>query len=299
MPRSARLQLTVPADSLAALDFLALRGCALQTTVAKRNTSLGRLAAPSQRLLLELEFLRQAPPCIDYLRARDDNTLADALAALMLNKVEQLPARIYNATLASEEFRALWQIPAVLGDYPTQTSSAPITALESISAQARRWLSGDYRADETAFELQLSEVARADAGSLLLALARQRAGLAAAGRMFAARAARGPLCRPDFVNREAQTLRNVIGRFFINGVQPWSAALERRRHGLLPPLLALEQTLAPVLPPDYLAWRDWRERQLRQGSRAPAEHVAQIQTLLDSCSAAEETATGLAPAASG
>ena len=39
------------------IDFLSLTGCSLQVNLGRRNTQLGRTASPSQRLLLDLEFL--------------------------------------------------------------------------------------------------------------------------------------------------------------------------------------------------------------------------------------------------
>ena len=56
-PRASRLKIEIPKGTLNALDFLALSGCDLQITVGKRNSSLGRFARDSQRLLLELELL--------------------------------------------------------------------------------------------------------------------------------------------------------------------------------------------------------------------------------------------------
>lgn len=295
-PRSARLQLDPAGDTLPALDFLALRGCALQATVARRNTSLGRLAAPSQHLLLELEFLRHAPACTRMLRARGEQALADTLERIAANKVAQLPAHIYNATLASEEFHDFWQPPAVLGDYPEHTSSAPLLALEAISGRVRRWLAGDYDADGRLFELDLAEVARGDGGSLLLALAEQQRQLQRASDALRQREARGPLCREGFANRELQTLRTVIQRFYLGSVQPWAAALERRRHALLPAVTAIEELLAPVLPPAYRAWSSQRDAQLAGWSAAPARHVASIQALLAGCGGSAPGAGLAAPA---
>ena len=50
--------------SLSLIDFLSLSGCELQANIAKRNTSMGRTASASQRLILDLEFLRLAPACV-------------------------------------------------------------------------------------------------------------------------------------------------------------------------------------------------------------------------------------------
>ena len=294
-PRPAKLRLPLAPGRLDALDFLELRGCQLQVTVGKRNSSLGRLAAPSQELLLELEFLRLAPACIRHLEDNAQSALADTLRAALASKREELPARIYNATLASEEFRDLWQAPQTLNDYPESTSSAPIAALATVNGLASQWLAGDYAADNRKFELLLSEVTRGDAGALLAALKMQQAALQAANSMLQSRLQRGPLCRGPLVPDQVDILKNVVEKFFIRGIQPWSATLRRREHALLPQIRQLEQQLAAVLPPRYRQWKTRREALLTSASDAPRRHVEQIQSLLADCRQATSTSP-LAPA---
>ena len=290
-PRVGALQIEVPRDSIGALDFLALRGCALQVTVGKRNSSLGRLAAPSQRLLLELEFLRLAPACAEQLRKEGRDELAATLERTQASKRDQLPARIFNATLAGEEFRAFWRAPAILGNYPAETSSEPASALAAIEALAARWLGGDYRADNEAFELLLATVARGDGGALLAALTLQGEALERADAVLARRAAGGELCPGGLVPREVDILRTVVRKFFVGGVQPWSAAIERRRQQLLPPLRALEKRLAAAQPAAYADWLRQRDAALAL-AHAPRRHVEAILGLLAACPGGP----GLAPA---
>jgi hypothetical protein len=280
-PRSAELRVPVTAGRLDALDFLALRGCRLQATVGKRNSSLGRLAPPSQTLLLELEFLRLAPACVETLRADGRDALAITLENAAASKREALPLRIYNATLASEEFRAFWQGGAgPLAHYPKNTSSAPTLALDALLASSERWLAGDYRADNRQVEILLSEIATGDGGRLRRALALQGAALDVANGMLASRA---PLCRGSLQPREADIVKNVVARFFVEGVQPWSAALGRRRHELLPPITRLEDLLAPVLPEAYRHWQTRRDAALTRAADAPRQHVEQVQATLEGC----------------
>ena len=141
-PRAPNLQLALEDSRVDGLDFLRLRGCALQTTVARRNSSLGRLAPPSQRLLLELAFLREAPACIDRLRDGGDEALAALLVEAQAQKHRQLPTLIFNATLGNREFRDFWRGNDALDNYPEETSSLVVTALERIDA----WLAGANRA---------------------------------------------------------------------------------------------------------------------------------------------------------
>ncbi|TGD71841.1 DUF3080 family protein [Mangrovimicrobium sediminis] len=283
LPRSGQMRLEVTGDRLGGLDFLDLHGCELQVTVGKRNSSLGRLARDSQLLLLELEYLRLAPACIDQLRAEGEVALAETLATAWEHKRTQLPARIFNATLAGEEYRTLWRPQPATTAYPDNTAGAVIDALAAVDALAARWLAGDYRADNRGFELLLSEIARGDGGQLWSALASQADWLALADAQLAERAAQGPLCAPRYRHAAADILPNVVRRFFIDAVQPRAAALGRRYHQLLPPQQALEARLAQVLPDNYQRWRSLREQQLPQLAAAPRRHVDALQALLADC----------------
>lgn len=282
-PRPGALRLQIAGSRIDMLDFLALGGCALQVTVGKRNTGLGRMAKPSQRLLLELEFLQLAPACIERQRQLGNGELAVTLEEAREQKQAQLAALIFNATLGGEEYYQFWGTQAVAVDYPAATGSEVISALEAVNSLVRRWLAGDYRADNLAFEILLSEVRTGDGGMLLRALSRQAAGLAVANDMIDRRRAQSPLCHQGLRPAAADILPRVVERFFIGGVQPYAAALGNRAYLLLPPVRELETLLEEALPDTYRHWREQRESRLRRFSDAPRVHVAALQQLLASC----------------
>ena len=178
-PVTVDLQLNIPWGTLDTLDLVNLSGCTVQATIGKRNSSLGRYAKPSQRLLLELEYLQLAPPCIDLLRDHN-STLANAIDAAWRQRQKQLPALIFNATLGSDEYRSFWLAPRAPGDYPVVSLAVAVSALKRINRHVCRWLSGDYQAQNRDFEVLLSQVAGGDAGALLQALHTQSSGVLAA-----------------------------------------------------------------------------------------------------------------------
>ncbi|MEP0202908.1 MAG: DUF3080 family protein [Halioglobus sp.] len=282
-PAVAELQLAIAPSKLDALDFLSLSGCQLQVTVGKRNSSLGKFAPPSQRLLLELEFLQFAPACIAHLRSQNETGIAQLLESTHADKLLQLPGRIFNATLGSQEFATFWQQPNRLGDYPRNTSSAVISALEAINAHTLRWLSGDFAANNLEFELLLSEVARGDGGALAKALSSQDLWLSGANTMLQVTRAAGGLCDTGFKPASATILENVVRKYFIGEIQPVAATLNRRHHQLIPAIEALEESLFSALPDSYRSWRKIRQETLTQAATAPRRHVQQLKTLLDPC----------------
>lgn len=282
-PRAASLLLELESGSLEGLDFLRLRGCALQTTIAKRNSSLGRVAPPSQKLLLELAFLREAPACIEKLTQEGREALAQLLLENYELKKSQLPQLIFNATLASPEFRDFWRSTEPLARYPEATSSVPVAALENIAADAARWMSGDYSAQEERFESSLFQISRGDGGELLRALEQQGGYLREADRLTETQRSSGGLCARGLEPKAAKIIRNVVTKYFAGGIQLWSAQLNTRYHALLPPIQRLEQLTLQIQPTAYSAWVEQRDAALNANLSAPLDHVRAMQGLLGNC----------------
>jgi len=275
--------LPVTRSNIDVLDFLSLSGCALQVNLGRRNSSLGRTASASQRLLLDLEFLDLVPDCITQLRATDDEALAEQLSIMAQTRRNELPASIYNAILAGPEFQQFWQIPAALSDYPKRTNSQIADTLLRLDALTAHWLAGNYRTDNHEFERLLAEMRAGDGGSLMRAASTQTFMLAQADAMLAAANSGAPLCAQAVVSPQVEIIRNVVGRFFAEDVQRWLADIAKRRHLLMPPITALEARLNAVLPPQYRDWQSERDAQLTQIGDASRRHVSAIQQLLRDC----------------
>lgn len=277
------LPLPVTRSNIDVLDFLSLSGCALQVNLGRRNSSLGRTASASQRLLLDLEFLDLAPDCITQLRATDNEALAQQLSMMAQTRRNELPASIYNAILAGPEFQQFWQIPATLDDYPTRTSSQIADTLSRLDTLTEGWLAGSYRTSNYELEGLLAEIRAGDGGSLLRAASIQTAMLGQADAMLAAASSGAPLCGQALVSPQVEIIRNVVGRFFAEDVQRWLADVAKRRHLLMPPITALEARVNAVLPQQYRDWQSERDAQLAQIGNASRRHVSAIQNLLRDC----------------
>ena len=57
----------------------------------------------------------------------------------------------------------------------------------------------------------------------------------------------------------------------------------RRRNQLMPPVLALEQSLQKNMPDDYQTWARQRDQLLTSAVDAPREHARHLAALLESC----------------
>lgn len=277
-----RKKITIEPGKISLLDFLRLFGCELQFTVGERNSQMGKLATDSQQLINALQFIHHAPTCIDTLHARQQTELADKLAAALKTKRDNLPAFIFNATLAGPEFMELWQHDLPV-DYPDNTSLAVTSAMDQLLNDVDAWLSGNVTAGWDILEDTLSQLRAADAGSLLYALGTTHAELTAATEMIESRLKSQPLCVDGKPHQQSKVFETVVLKFFIGDVQPRQARLSQRFHSLMPGINALEKRLEAVLPESYADWKTSRDQQLVLFLDSNANHVQAIRAMAQAC----------------
>lgn len=281
-PTADALRLDIAATGLEQVDILALSGCAVQRNINRRDTRLGRSAKPSQQLLLALEYLRLAQPCIAQLRGRND-ALAEFLNAAWQQLQAQLPALIFNATLGSDEFRAFWRAVPAPGEFPRSNAADAVAALHAIDEQVVRWLAGDYRAQDRDFELWLAAVAGGGGGALWETVTRRGDALATADRMLARRAASASNCGDTLHENSSEDRAAHLHHRFTHDVQPLFERSVQRYRVLLRPIAALEAQLYTALPAPYLRWMDDRNALLDTLTDAPRRHREQIERLRADC----------------
>lgn len=284
----ARLKkLAIQSGAISLIDFLALSGCELQINIGRRNSTLGRNASSSQALLLDLEFLHQAPPCIAMLKSQGDEQLANTLEVMAAERKHFLPQRIFNALLAGPEFLALWRLPPELDNYPARVGSDVVASLDYFDAAIRQWLNGDYSINfathNTELEGHLATLRSGDGGALLLASTILNKALEQASKLLTHSNENRPLCPQGRVSRRAEIAQNVVAKFFTAQTQPWLASVHARRHSLMAPIISIEAQLAGVLSTNYRQWQQQRNEALIATATAPRDHIATIKTVFSSC----------------
>jgi hypothetical protein len=290
LPAAEYLRLLISPAEVGPVEILDLGDCAVQSTFIKRNSALGRGAKPSQQLLLQLEYLRLAPPCIRHLQSQHKTALASTLEYSWQRGRRQLPALIFNATLGSEEYRAFWRATPTPRAYPRVDPGVALSALGAIDSQVRRWLAGDYRTQDRDFELALSEVAGGGGGELLLALSRQAGWLASADRMLQQWVAHAPSCSGPLKGSAANVLPgNTLpanARWYLEEeLRPRITETANHLGALLSGITRLETTLSPVLLPRYRNWSSDRNRHFARLARAPLRHRELLERVEQICSA--------------
>ena len=265
------------------IDFLSLSGCELQINLGRRNTQLGRTASPSQRLLLDLEFMRLAPACSALLRERDNMELAKTLDIASHERQQHLANSISDAILMGPEWEAFWERPKVLAHYPDDTSSRLTAVLGQLAALSAQWLAGDWAASNREFELLLSELRAGDGGALILAYSVASRDIARATQMLLIMSQTAPLCPYGQPTKRSRIFENIVSRFFVGDVQPWLVALRRRKEVLMTPVETLEQPLLSSLSPRYVQWTHQRAQLLSRQTNLIKTHIEAIQTALTGC----------------
>ena len=265
------------------IDFLSLSGCGLQLNLGRRNTQLGRTASPSQRLLLDLEFMDLAPECITLLQKRGDDELASTLAAISAEREAQLSDSIARALLMGPEWRMFWERPETLGNYPADTNSTITESLSRLADLTQGWLDGNWQASNREVELLLGNLRAGDGGALLAAHSQVSRELERANTLLAKTQSTAPLCPYGNPTDRSKALEQVVARFFVGAVQPWLVQLRQRTELLLAPITDLETPLSPALSPEYRAWIIDRDQLLTNQTELIRAHITNIQATLSRC----------------
>ena len=271
------------ADTLTLIDFLALSGCKLQANIAKRNTTMGRNASVSQRLIFDLEFIRLAPACIGKLRSDEDNEIADLLEASLVSRTENLVHTVSRGVLGGTEWREFWRIPDSLGEYPLQSSGDAAQSLWELSQRVKRFLNGTWSPSDEDLEPLLAKVRVNAGGQLLRAAMIQERGLTKANRLLRQASEAGMYCSQGKRSEAGTISKTVVAKYFAGDVQAWSSAVAQRHYEINSPIIEMEAALATALSNPYLSWAAARDVQLDALFSAPRQHVSVIQTALDNC----------------
>lgn len=280
-PRAEALQLKLKNSDIGTLDFLALTGCELQITIGKRNSSLGKFAAPSQRLLLDLEFLRHAPACISHLKSSgDQHDLVSLLEQSQVLKQQQLAQLIHNATLAGPEWHQFWKPQKIPNGYPNDTTSDQVLqALDAITWMTKNWLRGDYTADNQRFEAHLNTLRSGDGGVILTALQLSQQFFT---RWNTTIGKHNPEQACLSMNQKT-ILETVIAKYFAGGVQQWLAPVISRADSIQQASNNLETLLGKASPPEYDRWQQQRNDYIQTMKSLTIDHVHRLKRVDEPC----------------
>jgi len=281
MPRSRELQVSIEPLSIGVLDYWGFRHCGLAEILAERNSVLGRVMQPSQHLHMDGRLLIQLEHCLN---AVEDEELVELAAELTGKKLEQWPARYWNATLAAPEMRSFWSTstrPLSPDDGTSyRESEAALNYLSNLPERLdpERWpslsdLEGQYQ------HIDGSKLG----GKLLQSLRLGKDYLNAASQMLAEARRDASLCPQGLERQELDYARNVMVNVFVGELQPWLARVDQNTGAILSAYNRLAEQQTPALRASIEDYRQAVNRLHLDFQQATREHVHQWQQLFESC----------------
>ncbi|KAA1173707.1 DUF3080 domain-containing protein [Marinobacter salinexigens] len=288
-PRRRDRALPMPELDMGMLDFLSLYGCELQVVVGEKNSVLGRVMQPLNRLRYELRFIRAANDCLPE---TEDEELVVLLERAIKEKRASLPVAVWNATLGGEEVESLFTLSK--GSYPVSAEGNPVSdlALEArqLNQAVSRILAGDVGVDlEFAGPVQQRWQAETRAGQLINSAQLLVTRLDDATALIRQRIEGRPLCLNGKPNNQSDIVQNMFFSIYIGKVQPYLSDVRQASQALMGPLTRLAEQQLAVMPEGF---RPWYQRYLSEETdnslwgrldTAMMEHTRSWQNLLEQC----------------
>ena len=246
------------ATHISLIDFLKLQSCSLATTIGQKNSQLGKVAAASQQMHLERDFLLYGPQCITQLQSSDPE-LAQQLEQALLLKQQQAMKVWWNAWFSSAEWQAYISGSGEAIEHGEETPghlNAGIAALDFSLRQGQAWSRQQFSYDSGVMELQLQQLFLAESISRWRNSLRWLSqGLSQSAAMLELTQQKKRLCRGGVEKKQAAYLRNVFNRIYVARIQPYLGRVYRFGNELMP---RLQQVME--LQPQADQFRHWLEQ---------------------------------------
>lgn len=234
-PRKRERWREIPPLTQGLIEVLDLDYCdGLLPLIAERNSNLGRVMQPSQQMVYEIRFHAAIKQCAAKIEADPvaDSELKQRINTILRHKQQYLKDRIWNGTIASDEFAANFSRsePPLPVDEPLDFSTT-LTAIE-------RFIELAQLTDETKPSPPPAYLATIEESYQALQLQRYGARLlhslslvtvtleqTAAG--INQRLDQRPFCLPGHHTPKRDILRNVFSRYYAAELQPYLALVQR------------------------------------------------------------------------
>lgn len=244
-PRGRDQTIDQPDVRLGLREAWAVRDC-LGQLIALRNSGLGRVMQPSQRLVYESQFHAQAVLCLQDLAVADDadeqaQAQRASLQAIVASKAGAVRAAVKALVLRDAQMEQFWRLPAK----PMGHDAPPVRgdALEQIADKVELALDGQAL-NSAELESALSQLQGSTGlGNIAQAEALALVGLRAVTATIHARLDRLPVCHQQQATPDARVLQTIFHKVYTGRVQPWLAEVQRAAQAARPPA---QRALAPL-----------------------------------------------------
>jgi len=289
LPRRRHRQLPMPELEMGMLEFLSLYGCELQYVVGEKNSVMGKVMQPLNRLRYELRFIQTGEDCLSEL---DREGLKESLEEAVASKKETLPIVLWNATWGVGEMESLFTLAK--GHYPVAANGNPVSDLAIDTNRLNRLtgqlLNGDLSPSlDSVGAVQQRWQAEHRAGQLINSARLLVARLNDASALLEQRVEGRPLCLGGKSNNQSDIVQNMFFSVYIDKIQPYMSNIMRARNQLIEPLSDLAAMQKAVMPAAFAEWYRYHLDEEAEGTlwfrldQAMARHTRLWQTLLEQC----------------
>lgn len=216
-------------------DVLDFRQCDMLHLISERNSSLGKVMPPSQKMRYELRFVSALQNCYQTLEAIEEpdetqQTFQERLAVIYETKLSNLPIEIWNGIYNSDELSQHFKLgkpPLPLESISYGTSHNALETLSELTVLSGKesitlpaWL------DE--IETHYEALHRSELGAGLLAgVSMVTHTLDRTAEAIETRLKRKPFCFEGHQPPRATILSNVFQKYYAGEVQPYMAIIQR------------------------------------------------------------------------
>ncbi|QYJ89532.1 DUF3080 family protein [Shewanella halotolerans] len=225
--------------TISILDTLSLGHCPLGRLIADHNSTLGKVAPPSQQLIYQISFIQLAPACIDTLDEGElKNKLTQALqqkqahAMSYFNRVLTRDKSFTKSLFIGYDSLVLDEMRA--GRFELESAIGQLLSIKDHIKQ-RQWQQIDTAQIEPALALMAHQTLLQ---RYLRSLAYSQAQLIALNDYLQLHSA-SVACRPNHANRKQEILQNVFHKYYLAQTQAYLSQLNQLHYRLSEPLLAL------------------------------------------------------------
>ncbi|MEY4684418.1 MAG: hypothetical protein RLZ25_877 [Pseudomonadota bacterium] len=293
-PRPRDLVLPLDDMRVGFFTYLGLGRCGLVGEVSARNSSLGKLQAPTSRLLYERRFLYQLKNCIQDLQQSNEakqKKFLTEVQSIANQKAASLPVVFWNATFGSPEFRILLSTRSEALPIQSRSSATElVSALRFISAQGRELQSVQDSKEQSILEskyyiLQSSKLV----GQLLQGMVVTTEYMQQGSELLETVAEQRKICPMGRKTVKGDYFFNVFQKFYIGEAQPYMSLIHTQARLLVEAIDELVKEQKVEIPD---AFQSFYNHTLNPGSdssawskfnKALSRHTIAWQSALKQC----------------
>ena len=210
-------------------DVLDLGRCNLLSLIAARNSSLGAVAPPSQRLSYEIQFHTLLKRCLPSIEKDDSLSQKSKLRIFAIYEIKEqnLPAVFWNALYTGQEIEASLALNLSPLSLNKKNHSNYFRAMRKLFSVTEMTLGKQTPPDSHSLktlEESYAALYHDPLGTpLLKSLLLLESTLNRAADLINARLMRRPLCFQGMTNPKADILKNVFTEYYARQLQPYLA----------------------------------------------------------------------------